>query len=102
MSEQRRPEPLTFRIGPDELVIRRRYEAASILNDIMIALWFVVGSVMFFSTAWEVTGTWCFLLGSVQLLIRPAIRLSRQVHLRRVQGAGDTGDADRRDTSFDY
>jgi hypothetical protein len=76
--------PLTLTIGHDELVIRRRYEVLSIINDILVALWFIVGSVLFFSDATTVAGTWCFLAGSVELLIRPLIRLSRAVHVRRV------------------
>lgn len=28
-------------------------------------------------------GTWLFLLGSIQMTIRPAIRLARRTHLRR-------------------
>lgn len=71
-------------LGHEELVIRRRYETLSIVNDILIAIWFAVGSVLFF---WEDTvriGTWLFVIGSVELIIRPAIRLTRQVHLRRI------------------
>ncbi|WP_030897283.1 YrhK family protein [Streptomyces sp. NRRL F-5126] len=78
-------QPLTLHIGHDELVVRRRYEVASILNDILVALWFIVGSVMFFSENWTTTGTWCFLIGSVELLIRPVIRLTRHVHIRRIR-----------------
>lgn len=79
-------DALTIRVGAEELVIRRRYETASILNDILIALWFIVGSIMFFSPAWETAGTWCFLVGSVELLIRPIIRLTRHVHLKQRSG----------------
>lgn len=79
-------EGVTLRLGHEELVIRRRYETASIANDILIALWFTVGSVMFFSPDWTETGTWCFLAGSVELLIRPLVRLGRRVHLRRLAG----------------
>src|SRR5699024_5132716 len=61
MSEQR---PLTVHIGHDELIIRRRYEVVSICNDILIALWFIAGSIMFFYSSLMVPGTWCFLLGS--------------------------------------
>ncbi|MDF4249320.1 YrhK family protein [Streptomyces sp. WMMB303] len=82
--------PLTVQIGHEELVIRRRYATASIVNDILIALWFIVGSVMFFSEAWTEPGTWCFLLGSVELLVRPVIRLGRHIHLRRVGGSPET------------
>jgi hypothetical protein len=79
---------LKLDIGRDELVIRRRYEALSIGNDVLIALWFLVGSILFF---WETTATaatWCFLLGSIEFLIRPAIRLARLVHIRRIGGNG--------------
>ena len=77
---------LTIHIGHDELIIRKRYEVVSIVNDILIALWFIVGSVLFFSDATTIAGTWCFLAGSIELLIRPLIRLSRRVHLTRIAG----------------
>lgn len=78
----------TVEIGRDELVIRRRYEALSIGNDVLIALWFLVGSILFFWEATTVAATLCFLLGSVEFLARPAIRLVRLVHVRRIGGRG--------------
>ncbi len=78
------PPSMTVRIGHEELVIRRRYEVLSIVNDVLIAIWFLVGSVLFFSDATTYAGTWLFVIGSVELLIRPVIRLSRLVHLRRL------------------
>lgn len=77
-------QDLTIRIGHEELVVRQRYEAASIINDILIAIWFTVGSIMYFFPEWSTAGTWCFLLGSVELLVRPVIRLSRRTHLQRL------------------
>lgn len=82
------PGAVYLRLGREELVIRRRYEVASIVNDLLIALWFVVGSALFFSPATERAGTWLFLIGSLQLLIRPVIRLRRRIHLRRFQPPG--------------
>lgn len=84
---------LRLPIGRDEIVIRHKYEVASIVNDIMVAAWFVVGSILFFSESTTTTGTWLFLLGSIQLMIRPLIRLARRVHLRRIgdSGASDAG-----------
>ncbi len=81
------PGPLTIHIGSEELIIRRRYEVVSIINDIFVALWFIVGSILFFFDATTTAGTWCFLAGSVELLIRPMIRLSRRVHLTRLAGS---------------
>lgn len=72
-----------------EIELRQRYEAASLANDLMIAVWFVVGSALFFSPETTEAGTWCFLLGSVQLGVRPAIRLARRVHLRRINPQHD-------------
>ncbi len=78
----------TLDIGREELVIRRRYEALSIGNDVLIALWFLVGSILFFWESTTTVATWCFLLGSIEFLVRPAIRLARLVHIRRIRGSG--------------
>lgn len=75
---------LTIHLGSDELRIRGVYETVSIINDIMVALWFVAGSILFFSDTTTTVGTWFFLIGSVQLLIRPVIRLTRRIHLGRI------------------
>ncbi|HET8603796.1 MAG TPA: YrhK family protein [Marmoricola sp.] len=84
----------TLEIGHEELVIRQRYETLSIANDVLIALWFLVGSILFFWEATTTAATWCFLLGSIEFLARPAIRLVRRVHLQRIgssapESAGD-------------
>jgi len=82
-------------VGGDELVIQRKYEVVSIVNDVMVAVWFVIGSVLFFSETTTTAGTWLFLLGSVQLLIRPVIRLTRHIHVHRLHGTAS-------DSGFDY
>ncbi len=75
----------------DEVVLRQRYELASILNDLLIAIWFIVGSVLFFSPSTTEAGTWLFLIGSIQLAVRPAIRLARGLHLRQRSGSRKPG-----------
>lgn len=79
--------PLTLTLGTEQLIIRRRYEVASKLNDIMIGLWFVIGSCFFFYPALQNAAAWLFLLGSIQLLIRPVIRIAKDIHLQRTPGA---------------
>ncbi len=83
-----------LRIGHEELVIRNRYEALSIGNDVLIAVWFLAGSILFFWESTMTAGTWCFVLGSAQFLLRPAIRLARLMHLRRIGSSpvGPSGD----------
>jgi hypothetical protein len=75
--------PLALPLGRDELVIRQRYEVISIVNDILIGLLFLVGSVFFLTPELTHAGTWLFVLGSIDMLIRPVIRLSRRMHLGR-------------------
>ncbi len=80
----RRDGALVFHLGHEQLVIYRRYEVASMLNDIMIGLWFVIGSCFFFYQSLQETGIWLFLIGSIQLLVRPMIRIAKDIHLRRI------------------
>ncbi|WP_275288524.1 YrhK family protein [Halomonas elongata] len=77
-------DPLTLRIGHEELVIRRRYETLSIANDFLIAIWFLVGSVLFLYPSQETLAVWMFIIGSFQFLVRPAIRLASHLHLQRI------------------
>lgn len=84
MSDHSMDNPLTLRLGDEELVIRRRYEVLSIANDFLIALWFLVGSVLFLYPSLERTAVWMFIIGSFQFLIRPTIRLISHFHLQRV------------------
>ena len=90
-SDHMSSKDLSIHIGHEELVIRGRYETVSIINDLLIAVWFIIGSALFFSTSTTTAGTWLFLVGSIQLLIRPAIRLARRIHITRIgPGAAET------------
>lgn len=89
---------LTLHIGHDELIIRQRYQFLSIVNDVLIGIWFLIGSFMFFSDELVTTGTWLFVIGSVEMLIRPIIRLIRHMHLQKIAGP-NTPTAD---SSFDF
>ena len=83
---------INLHIGHEELVIRNRYETLSIANDVLIGLVFLVGSFLFFSESTVTLGTWLFVIGSFQMLIRPTIRLVRRIHLQKVypQSPADT------------
>ena len=76
--------PLTLTLGHEQLIIRQRYEVISIVNDFLIASWFLIGSVLFLFPHWETVGVWLFIVGSVQFLIRPTIRLIAHIHIQRV------------------
>lgn len=80
------PTDLYLTIGREELIIHRRYETISIINDVCIALFFLVGSIFFFYKSLNYAGIWLFTIGSAQFLVRPMIRLARNFHLKRLPG----------------
>jgi hypothetical protein len=81
---------LVIHIGHEELLIRRRYEVLSIANDLLIAVWFMAGSILFFKESTTTAGTWLFLIGSIELAIRPVIRLTRHLHLQRLSAPAES------------
>src|SRR5699024_2455014 len=87
-----------LRIGREELVIRQRYQFISIANDVLIGLWFLIGRFLFFPQSLTSSGTWLFVIGSVDMLIRPVSRLIRHLHLQRIGGPG----AATSDSTYDF
>ena len=75
---------ITLTLGDREIVLRQRFELVSIANEILIALAFTIGSVAFYWESLFNLGVTLFVIGSVLLGVRPAIRLVRRVQLRRV------------------
>ncbi len=59
--------------GNHELIIRNRYKFYYNVNDVLIAVWFIIGSTLFFWKETETIAIWFFLFGSIELLIRPVI-----------------------------
>ena len=84
MNETMTDNPLTLRFGREELIIRRRYEMLSIINDFFIAVWFLGGSILFLYPALEKAAIWLFIIGSFQFLVRPTIRLVSHMHVKRI------------------
>lgn len=79
------PDPnIKLSAGDHLIVIRNRYETLTIVNDFLIGLWFLVGSFLFLSESTKAAGTVCFIMGSVELLIRPTIRLARNLHIKQI------------------
>ncbi len=69
------------------------FELAHTLVDAAAALFFLVGSVMFFSDALKNPAIWCFVIGSVLFAAKPVLRLVREF---RLMAEGDVGDLAKR------
>lgn len=92
-SNKKEMDTKVIHFGHHELVIRQRYEVLSIVNDLLLGTWFIIGTIFFFYPSLTYAGTWLFLFGSIQMIIRPTIRFIRRVHLQRfhphVPGSAD-------------
>lgn len=55
------------------------------INDIILALFFIVGSFLFFSESTTFYGTVLFVIGSFELLIRPIITIVRDIHIHKIK-----------------
>lgn len=71
-------------LGQEHIIIQRRYEALGAVNDFLIALWFLIGSFFFLTASLVESGTWLFVVGSAQLLIKPTLKLMSLVHVSRI------------------
>ncbi|WP_176583166.1 YrhK family protein [Priestia megaterium] len=84
MSEMGRKEDYgEIEIGKYELFFKKSYKVINTINDFLIGIWFLIGSILFFYDSLKNIGIWLFFLGSVQLLIRPTIKLVHDFHLRK-------------------
>jgi hypothetical protein len=75
--------------SPAHRKVYGRYEKLYTLNDFLAALYFLVGSVMFFYENLMLAATWCFTIGSVHFLLRPTIKVAREFHLANLPLPGD-------------
>lgn len=78
----------TIDAGQHVLVVQNRYQVLARVNDILTGLWFLAGSILFLFDGAKLLGTVFFIIGSAELLIRPVIQIVRDVHLKRIDPAG--------------
>ncbi|WP_025565035.1 YrhK family protein [Psychromonas sp. SP041] len=76
--------PMELDLGQKHIITQRRYEALGAINDFLIAVWFLIGSFFFLSDSLVESGTWLFIVGSAQLLIKPVLKLISLVHVKKI------------------
>jgi hypothetical protein len=62
--------------------LKKFYSYLGIANDIGVGLEFLIGSIEFLPSGNELLGVALFIVGSAQLLIRPMIKIARDIHLK--------------------
>ncbi|MCE5033377.1 hypothetical protein BUY39_02590 [Staphylococcus cohnii] len=54
------------------------------LNDLLLGIIFLIGSFFFFNESTTFYGTILFVIGSIQMLIRPIISIIHDIHINKV------------------
>lgn len=75
---------LDIQMGTYEVTFSKKYRLIALLNDFMLALEFLVGSVLFLFESTLTVGTILFIIGSAQLLARPIIKIIHAFHFSHV------------------
>ncbi|OSQ39367.1 YrhK family protein [Thalassospira mesophila] len=57
------------------------YELIYSAVDLLAAVAFIIGSILFFYKSLMEAGTWLFLIGSIFFALRPTVRMLRELHL---------------------
>ncbi|GGB10191.1 YrhK family protein [Allosediminivita pacifica] len=57
------------------------FEVVYTIVDFFAAFFFTVGSVLFLWKSLETWAIWCFVIGSVLFMVKPSLRLARELKL---------------------
>ncbi|MCT2344634.1 YrhK family protein [Niallia taxi] len=75
---------LHISFGSLAIILKDKYQLVYTINDILIGLLFLLGTIFNMLLEWKVLGAVMYICGSVLLLIRPAIRICRLLGVRRL------------------
>ncbi len=68
-----------------ERKVNEIYEWLHIVNDFLIGIYFLVGSVFFLYPDLKVAGIWLFIIGSGQMLMGPLLRTLNKFYARTIR-----------------
>jgi YrhK-like protein len=85
-------KPELFTATPEHRRVYGLYERVYTTVDLIAALTFLVGSILFFYPSMMTAGTWLFVVGSGFFAARPGVRFLREFHLASLPLPGDDDD----------
>lgn len=80
---QSKNEYVDIQMGKHDVFFKKGYNILYTINELLLGIWFLIGSIFFYFEPMKTWGVTLFVLGSVQMLIRPTIRLAHRFHLRK-------------------
>lgn len=74
---------LNLQMGKFEVAFNKRYRFISLLNDFTLGLEFLIGSILFLFESTKTLGNILFIIGSLQLLGRPILKIMHAFYISR-------------------
>lgn len=81
--ENGQQEDIYISIGKYQMVIRQRYKVLSLLNDVLLGVLYLIGSILFLTDANQVIAISFFVGGSILMILRAILNIMRDLHLKR-------------------
>lgn len=75
--------------SPKHRKLYAAYELAFTFIEFAAGILFLIGSIMFFYSAWQTQAIWCFVIGSACFVVGPGLKLAREIHYAAI---GDVDD----------
>jgi uncharacterized membrane protein len=66
-----------------KMLIRNRYQIIGYLNDILLGILYMIGSILFVTDTDRILAVSFFLAGSFLMIFRGIINILRDIHLKR-------------------
>ncbi|WP_174733649.1 YrhK family protein [Mesobacillus harenae] len=76
-------EDVYISIGKYQMIIRQRYKVLSLLNDVLLGVLYLTGSILFLTNVSQTISILFFLGGSILMILRAILNIMRDLHLKR-------------------
>ncbi|MBT2687745.1 YrhK family protein [Bacillus sp. ISL-47] len=77
-------EDVHIEIGKYQMIIERRYQVISFLNDLLLGVLYLIGSILFLTDVSQAVSISFFLAGSIMMIIRAGLNIMKDLHVRRI------------------
>ncbi|MCG1029076.1 YrhK family protein [Virgibacillus halodenitrificans] len=85
-SSQTRDEYVTGKMRQHTRFYKKIYQLLYTLNDFLLGLWFLIGSIFFYFEPLKTWGVTLFVIASLQFVLKPTIRLIHEIDAKRYYG----------------
>ncbi|MBG9587900.1 YrhK family protein [Cytobacillus firmus] len=77
-------EDVHIEIGKYKMVIEKRYQAVSFVNDILLGVLYLIGSILLLTDVSQTVSISFFLAGSILMIIRAGLNLLKDLHINKI------------------